>query len=267
MNGFYLYCIREKGDAAFSAPGLFEQNRAFALPVQNLEAIVSQVPMEQMDRERIQQKAQDDLNWIKGMAQRHEAVIESAMNADGCICPVIPMRFGTVFLNQETVEQTITHESGKYSQCLASLHHRQEWSAKLYVADPNPIQSEVLENNPVLLLKKKQIQAMPRGMAYFFQSELNEQMLVAAAQRTEAYATSVFDALAHHACQSVRGKLLEKELTGRQEPMILNAIFLIPEDAVSAFKQEVEKSRASLNDNGLQIEFSGPWPPYHFAKV
>jgi len=267
MNGLYLYCIREKQNTAFVSPGLFEQYSAFILSVHNLEAIVSQVPMEQMDQEHIQEKAQNDLNWIKKMAQRHEAVIENAMNADGRHCPVIPMRFGTVFKSQEKVEQAVERESEKYIRCLTSLKYKQEWSAKVYIVNPKPIQSEMLESDPALLLKQKQIQAMPRGMAYFFQSELKEQINVAARQRTEAYVTTVFDALSRCACLSVRGKLLEKELTSRPEPMILNAHFLIPQDAVPAFKREFEKLKTPLNGKGLLIEHSGPWPPYHFAKV
>jgi hypothetical protein len=267
MNGFYLYCIREKQNAAFAANGLFEHSQAFALRFNDLEAIVSKVPLDQLGEEQIQQKAQEDLNWIKEMAQRHEWVIEQAMQTGGEIHSVIPMRFGTVFMTRENVEQTLETEYRHYSECLTHLKQKQEWSVKLYLTDRAPFQAEVSETDPVLIRRKKEIEAMPKGMAYFFQAELNDLILKSVNEKTATCSEWVFNALEQFATFSLQGKLLEKEFTGRSDPMILNAIYLIFEEKLTAFKQEIAELHGMLKSKGIHLEFSGPWPPYHFVKV
>jgi len=267
MNGFYLYCIREKQNQKFDAKGLFENSQAFALRVNKLEAVVSEVPLDQMGQEQIRRKAQEDVVWIKEMALRHESVIEKAMKVDGQILPVIPMRFGTVFLTQENLEQTLLKDYLRYWECLNQLKLKQEWSVKLYLTDHEPFQTEILKTDPLIMSKKKEVETMPTGMAYFFQSELNDLIRKSMEIKIDSCVESVFRSLENYACLSVRGKLLEKEFTGRGEPMILNAIYLILEHNISAFKQEVAQHRATLKVKGLQLEYGGPWPPYHFSKV
>lgn len=264
MNGFYLYCIREKQNAPFAADGLYAHDQAFSLRFQNLEAIVSKVPLDELESGQIQRKAQEDLNWIKEMAQRHEAVIEQAMRMGAQIHSVIPMRFGTVFLTRENVEQTLENQYQHYSECLMHLRHKQEWCVKLFWVDRAPFTAEV-GNDSQIQRRKKEIESMPRGMAYFFQSQINDLITKSVSGRCEACAGSIFEALAPLACAKLRGKILEKELTGRTEPMILNAIYLIFEDQLSAFKEAVAQHQTMLKAQGVQLACTGPWPPYHFA--
>jgi len=266
MNGFYLYCIREKQNTLFAAEGLYAHDQAFALRYQNLEAIVSKVPLDELGTDQIRHKAQEDLNWIKGMAQRHEAVIEQAMRDGEQLQSVIPMRFGTVFLTRENVEQTLEDAYQHYSECLNHLRQKQEWSVKLYLADRAPFTAEVGEN-PEIRQRKAEIDAMPRGMAYFFQSQINDLIAKSVSGRCDACADSIFESLAPLACSKIQGKILEKELTGRSEPMILNAIYLISEDRISAFKQTVAHLQTSLEAQGVQLVCTGPWPPYHFVGI
>lgn len=266
MSGFYLYCVREKQTEKFTVEGLYKNSQAFALPVRQLEAIVSQVPLDQLGQEQIKHKAQEDLEWIKEMAQRHESVIEQAMRIDGRINPVIPMRFGTIFRNPENVAKTLTDEYRYYTECLAQLSQKQEWSVKLYLSDRTPMLSEVIEKDPMIIRKKNEIEAMPKGMAYFFKSQLDDLIQKCVTEKTKGYAKSVWSALNELVCQSLQGNILEKEVTGRAEPMILNAIFLINEKKIEAFKNTVVQLHSTMKSHGFQIEMSGPWPPYHFIK-
>jgi hypothetical protein len=267
MNGYYLYCIREKQDEKFEAPGLFENSKAFSLPYKNLEAIVSEVPSDLLNSDQIKSKAQNDLNWIKEKAQRHEAVSEQAMKISGKIYPVIPLRFGAVFQTKQKVEQSLKECYSRYHECLGELKGKQEWSVKVYLIDHKPLEAEVMEHDQYFLAKNAEIAAMPKGMAYFFQSELNDMLSDAVKQKIEEHTQSIFDSLARFACASLHGKLLEKEFTGRQDPLVLNAIYFINEDKISGFKLEIERLDPFMKTRGLQLEYSGPWPPFHFVKV
>jgi hypothetical protein len=45
--------------------------------------------------------------------------------------------------------------------------------------------------------------------------------------------------------------------------MILNAAFLVANHEAQAFMDEVN----ALNDTGILVECSGPWPPYNFCDL
>ena len=64
---------------------------------------------------------------------------------------------------------------------------------------------------------------------------------------------------------SVKNKILEKELTGRQEPMVLNVAYLIPEEKIEDFDKEAQRLNQEIQANGFYLECSGPWPAYNFS--
>jgi len=62
-----------------------------------------------------------------------------------------------------------------------------------------------------------------------------------------------------------KAKLLAKDFTGRQEEMVLNTFYLIEEVKLSQFQKRVKEVKEKYSRQGLIIEMTGPWPPYHFT--
>ncbi|MEA4954513.1 MAG: GvpL/GvpF family gas vesicle protein [Pseudoflavonifractor sp.] len=61
-------------------------------------------------------------------------------------------------------------------------------------------------------------------------------------------------------------RLLAKEMTGVDTPMVLNCAFLLDTENKDRFLQIV-KALADENEKyGFRIEASGPWPPYSFCQ-
>ena len=266
MNGLYLYCIREKAHQRFTTKGIEGKGKVFILPYQDLEAVVSEVPLEEFDSEEIQQKAQEDLNWIKEKSQLHEAVVEDAMRGNGNTSAVIPMTFGTIFKSREKIQQTIEEHYSEFGNLLTVLQGRQEWGVKVYLANRKALE-EIIKNNDIVKATQKKIVAMPKGMAYFFEKQMAEHISSEMTKEIENYTQDIFLALKKHAETGIKGKILDKELTGKSEPMVLNAIYLIHKKKVHNFKKEIERLSTKMQPKGFQFEYSGPWPPYNFAKV
>jgi len=59
---------------------------------------------------------------------------------------------------------------------------------------------------------------------------------------------------------------LDKELTGRREPMVLNSAYLIPREKIENFKKEAEGLNQEIQAKGFYLEYSGPWPVYNFTS-
>ena len=267
MNGLCLYCIRKKVNTEFDAKGVYDEGKTFVLPYKNLEAVVSEVPLDEFDFEQIQQKAQEDLNWIKEKAQLHEAVIEEAMQVNGKFLAVIPMRFGAIFKNKEKIQQNIETHYTKFENLLTDLQGKQEWSVKVYLENYEALEQEVKNGNEAVKAKEKEIAAMPKGMAYFFEKQLEELISTEMAKNVENCIQDFFLTIKKYAENGLQGKILHKELTGKIEPMILNAIYLIKEEKIQDFKIKISRLRNKMKTKGFLVEYSGPWPPYNFAKV
>lgn len=86
-------------------------------------------------------------------------------------------------------------------------------------------------------------------------------------RKLEKLVGETFENLQKLAVDSSQGKNLDKALTGKEEPMVLNASFLVKEEKVREFQNQVRGLKAEYQRLGLIIQESGPWPPYNFAKI
>lgn len=261
-KGFYLYCIREKGNSEFSAEGI-GGGKIFTVPYQDLEAIVSEVSLEEFGSEEIQRKAQENLKWIKEKAQLHEQVVEEAMKKGDKILSIIPMKFGTIFKTKEKLTETLKKYYSKFKKTLENLAGKQEWAVKTYL-NRKAFEKEVKKVSPVVQEKEKEIAQLPEGMAYFMQKQVDEAVSKEADKVLENYTESFFETLKKYAAAGTKGKILEKELTGKTLPMALNMIFLVSEEKLEDFIKEIDKLNQEYKPQGFNFEYSGPWPPYNF---
>jgi hypothetical protein len=61
----------------------------------------------------------------------------------------------------------------------------------------------------------------------------------------------------------VQLNLQRPEVTGREEEMIFNAAYLVADR--SRFEQELGELGGEYRESGVELELTGPWPPYNFV--
>jgi len=268
MEGLYLYCIRKRIDAPspFSTKGIDEKAEVFVIPCRELEAVVSEVSIEEFSSEEIQKKAQEDLSWIKEKALAHERVIEEAMRKDDEVLSLIPMRFGTIFKEKERLEETLNKDYPRIRQVLNKIQGKQEWSIKVYLNDREKLEQAIKEKNQAIKEKEKEIASLPEGMAFFMEEELKEVVSRELEKELNNIVEGLFESLGKQAVVSIKNKPLENELTGRREPMILNAAYLISGEKIEGFKKAAEALDQQIQAIGFCLEYSGPWPAYNFTS-
>jgi hypothetical protein len=267
VKGLYLYCIRERteGAPAILTRGIDGKGEVFNLVFRKVEAVVSKVSLEEFDSEEIQKKAQEDLNWIKEKALIHESVIEEAMGKNDKILSVIPMRFGAIFKEKASLGETLNKDYSKIKEVLDRIRDKQEWSVKIYLKDKKTFEQAIKENNEIIKEKEKEIGSLPEGMAFFMEEELKEVISKEADKELNDILEGLFERLAMQAVASIKNKVLEKELTGRREPMVLNSSYLVPEENIENFKEEAEGLNHEIQAKGFCLEYSGPWPAFNFT--
>ena len=263
----YLYCIREETEnPSFSTKGVDGKGKVFSLPYRDLEAVVSKVSPEEFGSEEVQKKAQEDLKWIKEKGVAHERIIEEAMRKNDKILSLIPMRFGTIFKEEARLKEVLDKDYSKIKEVLEKIQGKQEWSIKVYLKDKGKFEQTIKEENEAIKEKEKEIATLPEGMAYFMEEELKDVISKEAEKELNNVVESLFETLEKHAISSVKNKILEKELTGRREPMVLNAAYLISEEKIEVFKKEIEDLNQEIQAKGFCLEYSGPWPAFNFTS-
>ncbi len=275
MKGFYLYCIRAKTDSKFSTIGI-DGGKIFPISYQDLEAVVSEVSLEEFGSEEIQKRAQEDLGWIKSKALIHQNVIQEAMELKDLPYPlqedplknknlktVIPMKFGTIFKTKEKLEETFKKYYSQFKENLKNLAGKQEWSVKAYL-NRKAFEKEIKGVSPVVQEKEKEIAHLPEGVAYFMQKQIDEVASKEADKVLQDYGENFFEILKKYAETGTKGKILAKELTERSLPMVLNMIFLVSEEKLENFVKEIDKLKEEYKPKGFNFEYSGPWPPFNF---
>ena len=263
-KGFYLYCIRKTGFPSIKVEKTIGGGEVSIIPYEELEVVTSLVDLSEFGSEEIQRKAQEDLNWIKEKAQIHQYVIEQAMRVGSNLISVIPMKFGTIFKTEESLKECLRKNCQQFKDSLKKLKGKQEWGVKVYLKE-NIFRKTIEEKNEAVLAKKKEIESMPKGMAFFAQKQIDEVVSQEKDKELDRITEEIFENLGQLAFSKNKSKLLEKDFTGRTEPMVLNGFYLIEESKLNDFQKKVEELKEKYNGKGIIIEMTGPWPSYHFA--
>jgi len=187
------------------------------------------------------------------------------MRNGGEILSLIPMKFGTIFKEEKALQETLNEHQEQFRETLEKLEGKQEWGVKAYLTDPQMFEQAVKENNAVIQKKAKEIAGLPEGMAFFMEEELKDVISREVNEELNHLIDGLYKSLSRQAESSVQNQLLGMELTGKREPMVFNAACLVPGGKIEEFKEAARRLHQEIRKKGLDLEFSGPWPAYHFA--
>ena len=221
-----------------------------------IAAVVSRVGLDQFAPERLQGKTPEDIRWLGQIAARHNEIICQAANSSA----VLPLRLGTVFRTRDSLRATLSRHRPAVADFLRQLGDRQEWGIKLYLkkvqaehaaghaGPPPPHYVAAATGTDYLTQKKAELEGRRETRAAMHQTlRTVEERLSAKAEH----------------CRRIRA--LPGDLTGRSEEMVFNAAFLLPSSVQEGWLETVQHTRQEIGRQGLLLEVSGPWPPYHFC--
>ena len=149
QSAYYVYCIAESSAAsslpADSLPAAIEDSSNLEwVPVNTLAALVSCVPRATYSEERLAEHL-TDATWTAIRAMRHETVVEYVAKR----ISVIPLRFGTIYLERDGIEQMLAARTRELEELIEHLRGREEWGVNVY-CDRAVLMSSITTVSPVL---------------------------------------------------------------------------------------------------------------------
>jgi hypothetical protein len=214
-------------------------------PIANagLAVLASAVPSDRFSRDELE-RSLEDLETLGRIARAHDRVLESALE-DG---DVVPFRIGTLYETPEAMCDMLAAEAHRLGMMLARVHDKAEWGVKAFV---EPRAAAAPPDRP------------SSGIEYLARRRAQRERAEASSEAVETAAAEVHARLAQSASAAVLGRPQERRLSGRDAEMVLNGAYLVPRGEAGDFAALVDA--LGRRHEGLTLELTGPWPPYHFV--
>lgn len=260
MNGFYIYCITsEDGPKKFNVRNIDNKSGVFVLRYKDLGAVVSMINLSDFGESELKKKL-NDLKWTKRAVLNHQKVINKVMNGKA----VIPMRFGIVYKKKEQIEEVLKKNYRKFKSILESLANKKEWGVKVF-CDQGRLTSKIQANDSATKKLREQLKTSPDGKKFFLQKKIDAVAESELEEEINKYSKTFLEYLSKDSDKYVLNNTSPKELTGRNEEMIINTAYLVDDKNFLKFEKELADLKDEYSKNGFFFELNGPWPPYNFV--
>lgn len=261
MSGelLYLYCVT--GEIPHNAISGSNGEEVYFISNNDICAAVSTVKEDDFTDEGLR-KNLTDIQWVESKVRSHEKVVENIMEHTA----VIPFKFATIFRTRESLRAMLDNHMDNFTELLRKLHDKEEWDIKIY-CDMKSVQDFVARDNGEIRRIEEEIGSSPAGKSFFLEKK-KEKLLGESADRIIAECCrKSFDILKGQSTEARLNRLLPKELTERNDEMILNATFLVARDNVGGFADSINHLKGKYKESGLRLNCTGPWPPYNFCPI
>ena len=209
-HAYYLYCIGEQ-EALASAHGQelpppIEPGAEFVkIDAGGLAAVASRVPLADYGEEALRGRM-TDATWVAVRAMRHEKVVEHYSRR----ASVVPLRFGTIYLESENVEQMLGEKRDELLAIIERLRGREEWGLNVY-SDRARLKEEIVSLSPRLRELSEQAAEASPGQAYLLRKKIDSLRDAEARSETRRVAAAIEQELAGAASASARLRVLKDE--------------------------------------------------------
>ena len=233
----------------------------YGISCRDVRAIVSPVSTSEFGQKAVEANL-EDMDWLGSKVRAHEAVLEAASDR----CTVIPMRFCTVYLSEGRVREMLGEHYDAFKAALAQLDGKREWGVKCF-CDRELLADKVRQTSEGVKPLRTQTAQEGRGTAYFMKKKMEEAIAAEVERVSDECAEQTHDRLSSRASRAVANPLRDQGLTGRTDEMILNGAYLVVEDELATFRDELDGLKAEYESLGFSYELTGPWPAYNFAAI
>jgi hypothetical protein len=200
-----------------------------------------------------------DLSWVGARGVAHERVLDWFLERG----PLIPLSLFSLHRGDDLVRERFEPESQRLADLLDSLRGRKEWGIKLWRRDEE-LRLNIDEISPTLRAYRAEMESAAPGRRFLLE------------KRMETVRTEELRTVARRVAHQSYGMLQEAAERATTVPippasgdssraLVLHAAFLVTEAGFAEFQQAVGRVAHEFGGVGFEVEFTGPWPPYHFV--
>ena len=208
--------------------------------------VVSTISESDYGEEALDQGLQN-LDWVAPRALAHETVVEHFLSLPA----VLPMQLFTIFNGDQRAIEHVVRDRRRIAPILKRIAGKVEWGVRLSWNPQAP---------PAAAARAR---SQPKSGADYL-TRKREQRDLAESQLKQArrHANRIYKALSGAATAARRRTATEQAAPGSR--LLLDAAFLVPARRAAAFRAAVNRQARTIEDAGLSVSLTGPWPAYNF---
>lgn len=253
----WAYCVMRDDDRiCVDAPGV--AGTAVQRVVSGgLAALVSRVAGAEFAQEPLTRNL-NDLGWLERVARAHEAVLDATL-AQGTI---VPLRMCTIFEDERGVGEMLERRRASLVEALDTLDGRLEWAVKVLVDGDRLLDAARARHGD-----RGSDAAAGAGGAYLQRRRDERGTRDEASRLASEIAQQIHARLQDWALDARTAPAQNRELSGYEGEMVLNASYLVERERFEELRGIVAELEEHHRDLGARLELSGPWPPYNFVPA
>ena len=256
---YYVYAVVPAATAVEVAPSGID-DRAVTLVVNgDIAALVTRVDgsgyADGVD-ERVA-----DVAWIAPRATAHDVVLTWASDVGA----VVPLPILSLFRSEDAVRSMLAARRAELASLLAHVARGREYGVRVFRLDDELRRSLASFSAPIAALEAEVAAVTSPGQGYLLTRKLEQARKDELRRVGAEVATVVFNDLSARSIASAQDTLPQP--TAEQSgAAVLNASFLVAHDHIDDFRSAVTEFVRAHERRGFRVEFTGPWPPYHFTR-
>ena len=257
---FYVYGVvpseQELPTDLLPSTGLDEAFAPYIVRHGAMNVILSKLSARTFSTEALQENLKDK-NWKNEYKSRHYHVLDSMMAAE---YDLIPMPFGTIYSDEQRVEEMLNGRKGYLEEVFQRLKDRREW--KVVIHRDAARLSQAFEHDTSV---DDFISELPELIANGFREGMTSS--------TEEDAQVILENCANYSHQTLRTFADENilktfQVDGGEEEnwTVMNALYLVHEGQEQPFQEALERLEEKYADIGFTYEAVGPHAPLSFCE-
>ncbi|HJU56656.1 MAG TPA: GvpL/GvpF family gas vesicle protein [Pyrinomonadaceae bacterium] len=263
-RAYYLYCIGEQEALASvygkeMPPPIEPDTRFVKIDATGLSAVTSLVPLADYGEDALQSRM-TDATWVAVRAMRHEKVVEHFASR----ASVVPLRFGTIYLEGENVELMMDERRDELLAIIERLRGREEWGINVY-SDRAKLMEAIVSLSPRLSELSEQAARVSPGQSYLMRKKIDSLREAEARAETRRAAVAIERELLNGAADASARLRVLKDEAAEQGEVAARLAFLVERERFNEFRAVAERLAREYEGAGFKLELTGPWPAYNFA--
>ena len=264
--GLYAYGLVGKNLEPFAILGIDKKGHVYPVQGKDSCVMVSEIDIDTFQDQvkkllsELTRAAGTAQNGAEEILQAHEDVVDTLMKRT----TVVPFQFGTILKDEQAALKMLQEYEEKFKNLLSKFVGRAEWGMKVYANQQEFIHYMVQIEAEFKHLEEKR-EGLSKGAAYLLKRKIEEELKDKALTRLAEVTEVIFHTLGKDAYEGKVNTTLPQKLTGKKKEMILNAAYLVEREKVVAFCKQGKRLMEHYGAMGLDLEVSGPWPPYSFT--
>jgi hypothetical protein len=255
----YVYGIVPSGADVTNAPSGLDDARVLLEREGEIAALVSMLDGAIYESDAVQRQSAD-VDWVAPRAVAHDAVLSWASDAGA----VLPLPMFTLFSSARGVHAMLCDRAAELRLAIAHVAPAQEFGVRVFRIDAD-LQRHIGALSPAIAqIERDAAQATP-GQRYLLERKADDTRASEVRRVAAEVAHEVYHVLTERALDGAADALPTQDGARVNGTAVLNAFFLERRDRLESFRAALTALAKRYEALGFRFDFTGPWPPYHFA--